>query len=220
MAYRRIRFRNLRIQNSDARLVFEERNFFHITPVLRATPPHFYTFEAPSPPLHISISSHFYCFPSNTTSTTFHCPPPPNTHTCTHTLSAHFYCFPSTTSTTFRLFSLHHHLHHNSIVFRPLSSPPPYFYCFSSTTSNTFLRFLMRYIHHISILSLHHYLHHIPIVFHLPPRPPFCCFPSTTLTTFLLFFMHHLHHHISIVFLFPLHQYQNSKASPSCTTTL
>ena len=222
MAYRRIRFRNCRIQNSDARLVFEERKFFHITPLLRAPPPHFYTFEAATSTF-LSLSS------SNTTFLLFSIQhhlhhislfPPPHRHTHRHTLSAHSYCFPSTTSTTFRLFSLHHHLHHNSIVFRPLSSPPPHFYCFSSTTSNTFLWFLIRYIHHISILSLHHYLCHIPIVCHLPPRPPFCCFPSTTLTTFLLFFLHHLHHHISIVFLFPLHQYQISKASPSCTTTL
>ena len=109
MAYRRIKFRNCRIQNSDARLVFEERKFFHITPVLRAPPPHFYTFEAPSPPL-----PHFHLFPPPTPhiSTVFHPTPPPphfivpplpppHTHThCTHTLSAHFYCFPSTTSTT------------------------------------------------------------------------------------------------------------------------
>ena len=109
MAYRSIRFRNCRIQNSDARLVFEERNFFHITPLLRAPPPHFYTFEAPSPPL-----PHFYLFPPPTPhiSTVFHPTPPPphfivppsplhtHTHThCRHTLSAHFYCFPSTTST-------------------------------------------------------------------------------------------------------------------------
>ena len=148
--------------------------------------------------------------------------PPPNTHTCTHTLSAHFYCFPSTTSTTFRLFSLHHHLHHNSIVFRPLSSPPPWFLLFfihnlqhTSTVSHS-----LHSPHFYSFPAPLYYLHHIPIVFYPPPRPPFCCFPSTTLTTFLLFFMHHLLHHISIVFLFPLHQYKNSKASPSCTTTL
>ena len=59
-------------QNSDARLVFEERKFFHITPLLRAPLQHFYTFEAPSPPLlHFylfpSPTPHFYCFPSNTT---------------------------------------------------------------------------------------------------------------------------------------------------------
>ena len=102
-------------------------------------------------------------------------PPPQHTHMYTDTTS-HFYCFPSTTSTAFRLFSLHHHLHHNSIVFCPLSSPPPHFYCFSSTTSNTFLWFLIRYIHHISILSLHHYL-----------------------TTFLLFSIYH-HDHLSVVF--------------------
>ena len=145
---------------------------------------------------------------------------PPPTHTHVHTRYQ-----------PFLLFSIHH-LHRISFVF-PAPPPPPQFYCFLSTiftttsfllflstTSNTFLWFLIRYIHHISILSLHHYLHHIPIVFHLPPRPPFCCFPSTTLTTFLLFFLHHLHHHISIVFLFPLRQYQISKASPSCTTTL
>ena len=235
MAYRRIRFRNCRIQNSDARLVFEERKFCHITPLLRAPPPHFYTFKAPSPPLPHFYSfpppiPHFYCFPFNTTSTTFHCSTsPPPTHT--HTLSAHFYCFPSTTSTTIAftappppphfvcfpctttsttilLFSVHNLNTCISFVFSPLSSPPPHFYLFSSTAYNTFLWFLIRYTHHISIVSLHHYLHHIPIVFHPPPRPPFCSFSCTTSTTFLLFS------------LIPLHQYQISKASPSCATTL
>ena len=209
MAYRRIRFRNCRIQNSDARLVFEERKFFHITPVLRAPPPHFHTFEAPSPPpphfyLFPPLTPHFYCFLSNTTFTTFHCFP---SHMYTHTIS------------TFLLFSIHH-LHQISFVF-PAPPPPPQFYCFpstiititsfllfSSTTANTLLWFLNRYTHHISIVSLHHYLHHIPN-----------CFPSTTTTTFLLFFLHHLHH-ISIVLLSPLHQYQISKVFPSCTTTL
>ena len=56
MAYRRIRFRNCRIQNSDARLVFEETKFFHITPLARAPRPHFHTFEAPDHHFHISIS--------------------------------------------------------------------------------------------------------------------------------------------------------------------
>ena len=200
-----IRFRNCRMQNSDARLVFEESNFCHITPLLRAPPPHFYTFEAPSSPLpHFyrlpPPTPHFYCFPSNTT-TTFHCSPPTSTHKHTHTIS------------TILLFSVHNFNTCTSFVFPPLSSPPPHFYCFSSTASNTFLWFLIRYIHHISIVSLHHYLHHIPIVFHPPPRPPFCCFPSSTLTTLLWFFLHHLHH-ISIVFLFPLHQYQISKLPP------
>ena len=158
MAYRRIRFRNCRIQNSDARLVFEERKFCHITPLLRVPPPHFYTFEAPSPPLPHFYSfppptPHFYCFPSNTTSTTFHCSPP-HTHTHIHT---HTHTHYQHISIVFhppplpQLFSLHHHLHHNSIVsvhnlntcisfvFPPLSSPPPHFYLFSSSACNTFL---------------------------------------------------------------------------------
>ena len=63
-----------------------------------------FTTTSTFPSLSSSNTTHFYCFPSNTASTTFHCPPlppPPHTHThCTHTLSAHFYCFPSTTSTT------------------------------------------------------------------------------------------------------------------------
>ena len=117
--------------------------------------------------------------------------PPPNTHTCTHTLSAHFYCFPSTTSTTFRLFSLHHHLHHNSIVFRPLSSPPPWF-----------LLFFIHNLQHISTVS--HPLHS-PHFYSFPaplPPPHSYCFPSTTTTTFQLFSIHHLNH-ISIVFHAP-----------------
>ena len=181
MAYRRIRFRNLRIQNSDARLVFEERNFFHITPVLRATPPHFYTFEAPSPPLHISISSHFYCFPSNTTSTTFHCPPPPPTHTHVHTHyqhisivfhpppPPHFVCLPCTTpSTTILLFSVHY-LHHHliSIVFHP--QPPTHFYGFSCATFTTFLFFPCTTTSTTFLLfSIYHH-DHLSVVFHPPP---------------------------------------------------
>ena len=237
MTYWRIRFRNSRIQNSDARLVFQERKFCHITPSLRAPPPNFYTFEVPSPPL-----PHFYCFPSNTTFTTFHCSPlPPNLHKHSHTHYQHiaivFHQPPPP-----QLFSLHHHLHHISFVFpAPPHPPPPQFYCFPSTTStHVFLLFTLHYLHH------HHHL--ISIVFHPQPpthfygfscatfttfllfpctttsttfllfsihrpRPPFCCFPSSTLTTLLWFFLHHLHH-ISIVFLFPLHQYQISKLPP------
>ena len=117
MAYRSIRFRNCRIQNSDARLVFEERNFFLITPLLRAPPPHFYTFEAPSPPL-----PHFYLFPPPTPhiSTVFHpTPPPPHfivppspPHTHTHIVDTHYQhisivLHPPPPP---QLFSLHHHL--------------------------------------------------------------------------------------------------------------
>ena len=118
MAYRSIRFRNCRIQNSDARLVFEERNFFHITPLLRAPPPHFYTFEAPSPPL-----PHFYLFPPPTPhiSTVFHPtpppphfigpplpPPPPHTHIVdTHYQHISIVFHPPPPP---QLFSLHHHL--------------------------------------------------------------------------------------------------------------
>lgn len=218
LAYWRIRFRNCRIQNSNARLVFEERKFFHITPLLKAPPPHFYTFEAPSPPLPHFYSfppptPHFYCFPSNTTSSTFHCFPS-HTHTCTPTLSAHFYCFPSTTSTTFRLFSLHHHLHHNSIVFRP-QPQHMYFFCFPSTsfTTTSSLLFFIHNLQHISMVShpLHSpHFHSFPAP--LPPTHSYC-FPSTTTTTFLLFSIYHVNH-ISIVFLFPLHQYQISKLPP------
>ena len=154
MAYRRIRFRNYRIQNSDARLVFEERQFCHITPLLRVPPPHFYTFKAPSPPLPHFYSfppptPHFYCFPSNTTTTTFHCSPPPHTHTHTHIISTFLLfsihhlrhnCFPcTTTSTTILLFSVHNLNTCISFVFPPLSSPPPHFYLFSSSACNTFL---------------------------------------------------------------------------------
>ena len=249
MAYWRIRFRNSRIQNSDARLVFQERKFSHITPSLRAPPPHFYTFEAPSPPLpHFyrvpPPTPHFYCFPSNTTFTTFHCfPPPPHLHTHSHTHYQHisivFHQPPPP-----QLFSLHHHLHHISFVFpAPPHPPPPQFYCFPSTTStNVFLLFSLHYLHY----------HLISIVFH--PQPPthfygflsatfttlYCfpaplppphsyCFPSITTTTFLLFSIHHLNH-ISIVFpapppphfyCFPLHPLSipDFKTSPSCTTT-
>ena len=110
MAYRRIRFRNYRIQNSDTRLVFAEKNFCHITPLLRAPPPQFYTFEAPPPPLPHFYSfppptPHFYCFPSNTTSTTFHCSP---------LLHHHHHHIPI-------VFLLYHH-HHIPVVFLP---PPP-----------------------------------------------------------------------------------------------
>ena len=200
IAFWPIRFRNCRMQNYDARLVFEERKFCHITPLLRAPPPHFYTFEAPSPPLpHFyrfpPPTPHFYCFPSNTT-TTFHCFPPTRTHTISTFLLfsihlLHHNCFHCTTiSTTSRLFSLHPHLHQNSIVFRPQlqhhlisivfhPQPPTHFYGFSSATFTTFLLFPC----------------------------------TTTSTTFLLFSIHH-HDHISIVFLFPLHQYQISKLPP------
>ena len=207
LAYWRIRFRNCRIQNSDARLVFEERKFFHITPLLKAPPPHFYTFEAPSPPLPHFYSfppptPHFYCFPSKTASTTFHCFPPKHTHTPTHTLTVHFYCFPSTTSTTFRLFSLHHHLHlhHNSIVCRP-QPQHMYFFCFPSTifTATSFLYFFIHNLQHISMVS--YPLHSPRFPAPLPP-PHSYCFPSTTKTTFLLFSIYHLNH-ISIVFPAP-----------------
>ena len=56
MAYRLIRFRNCRIQNSDARLVFEETTLFLFTPLVRAPRPHFHIFEAPDHHFHISIS--------------------------------------------------------------------------------------------------------------------------------------------------------------------
>ena len=136
IAFWPIRFRNCRMQNSDARLVFEERKFCHITPLLTAPPPHFYTFEAPSPPLpHFyrlpPPTPHFYCFPSTTSTTiVFTAPPSP----------PRFVCFPCTpTSTTILLFSIHNFNTCTSFVFPPLSSPPPHFYCFSSTASNTFL---------------------------------------------------------------------------------
>ena len=217
MAYRRIRFRNCRIQNSDARLVFEERQFCHITPLLRVPPPHFYTFKAPSPPLPHFYSfppptPHFYCFPSNTTTITFHCsPPPPHTHTHTHYQHISIVFHPPPPP---QLFSLHHHLHHNSIVFRP-QPQHVYFFCFPSTifTITSFLFVFILSLQHISIVS--HPLHS-PHFFCFPaplPPPHSYCFPSTTTTTFLLFFLHHLHH-ISIVFLFPLHQYQISKLPP------
>ena len=217
IAFWPIRFRNCRMQNSDARLVFEERKFCHITPLLRAPPPHFYTFEAPPPPLpHFyrlpPPTPHFYCFPSNTT-TTFHCFPPPPTRT--HTISTfllfsihhlHHNCFHCTTiSTTFRLFSLHHHLHlhHNSIVFRP-QPQHMYFLCFPSTifTTTSFLLFFIHNLQHISMVS--HALHS-PHFYCFPaplPPPHSYCFPSITTTTFLLFSIHHLNH-ISIVFPAP-----------------
>ena len=167
MAYWRIRFRNCRIQNSDERLVFEERKFFHITPVLRAPPPHFYTFDAPSPPLpHFYLfpppTPHFYCFPFNTTFTTFHCPHPP-THTHYQHISNVFHPPPPP-----QLFSLHHHLHHISFVF-PAPPPPPQFYCFPSTTStHVFLLFSLHYLHH----------HLISICFHPQPTTHFYGFSS------------------------------------------
>ena len=127
IAFWPIRFRNCRMQNSDARLVFEESKFCHITPLLRAPPPHFYTFEAPSSPLpHFyrlpPPTPHFYCFPSNTT-TTFHCSPP-HKHTQTHT-----------------------HYQHNSIVFRP-QLQHMYFFCFPSTILTT-TSFLLFFIHNL-----------------------------------------------------------------------
>ena len=197
MAYRRIRFRNFRIQTSDALLVFDKkRKFFHITPLLRAIPPHFYTFEARSPPLprfylFRPSTPHFYCFPSNTTSTTFHCfPPPQHTHMYTHTIS------------TFLLFSTHH-LHHVSFVF-PAPPPPPQFYCFPSTifTTTSFLLFFIHNLQHISIVS--HPLHSPHFYWFPAPLPPphSYCFPFTTTITFLLFSIHHLNH-ISIVFRAP-----------------
>ena len=116
-------------------------------------------------------------------------PPPPHTHT-------------------------HAHYQHISIVFRP-QPQHMYFFCFPSTifTTTSFLFVFILSLQHISMVS--HPLHS-PHFYCFPaplPPPHSYCFPSTTTTTFLLFFLHHLHH-ISIVFLFPLQQYQISKLPP------
>ena len=171
-----------------------------------------YTFNTHSPPYYIWKPTRFR--------TRFH--------------HLHHNCFHCTTiSTTFRLFSLHHHLHlhHNSIVFRP-QPQHMYFLCFPSTifTTTSFLLFFIHNLQHISMVS--HALHS-PHFYCFPaplPPPHSYCFPSITTTTFLLFSIHHLNH-ISIVFpapppphfyCFPLPppSIPDFKTSPSWTTTL
>ena len=202
MAYRRIRFRNCRIQNSDARLVFEESKFCHITPLLRAPPPQFYTFKAPSPPLPHFYSfppptPHFYCFPFNITFTTFHCvtPPPPHTHTHTHTHTLYTH-----TISTFLMFSIHTS---TTIVFTA-APPPPHLVCFPcTTTSTTFLLFPCSTTTTTFLLfSIHHH-DHLSVVFPAPPPPRFYCFrlPLPLIPNFKSFplLLHHL-----LIFMFSL----------------
>ena len=120
---------------------------YHISTVFSTPPPHFYRFSVNSttittttaflmfshspPPPHINcfLSTtappptlpHFYCFPSNSTATTF------------------LFFSSNSTATTFLLFLLNQH--QMTIVFPP--PPPPHFYCFLFIiiTTITFLLF-------------------------------------------------------------------------------
>ena len=130
----------------EAKLAFSstKQNYFFIQVSLISSP---FSLFPSVPPKHVcSFPSppHFYCFPSNTITTT---------------------TFSLINTTQFLLCSLlhHRHRHHHILIVFPPSSQPPHFYWFSSLINTT--QFLLCSL-------LHHRHHHILIVFPLSPPPP------------------------------------------------